>query len=348
MKNYKEFLVEDFVQDAYFRAWAAGKLGADDRFWENWQELNPQQQIMIQHAKMMVRGLTFDEQPVGHAEIDAGLARIFENTTRRKPVPLYRGYWVRAAAMLLLVSGLAWLGVILTRRTQNAGQVIISSGPASQTSKIIRLADGSVVRLKGTGKLIVDKAFGAKNRTVFLTGEAFFEIMKNPQKPFLVVTGNLVTRVLGTSFLVKDNPGDSAVSVSVRTGKVTVFRNEGGNYDAIRGDHVLLTPNQKVVLVGPSGKLEKTLVEEPVMLAAGAAAEVFEYSEAPIPLVFDRLEQAYGVKISFDRDLLAGCTLNATLGDESLFEKLDLICETIHASYQVIDGQITVLSKGCK
>jgi hypothetical protein len=64
--------------------------------------------------------------------------------------------------------------------------------------------------------------------------------------------------------------------------------------------------------------------------------------------VFDQLQTAFGVKIVHDAELLANCNLTASLSEESLFEKIDIICETIQAKYEIADGQIVIYAKGCK
>ncbi|NIJ54600.1 FecR family protein [Dyadobacter arcticus] len=348
MKNYKEFLAEDFVQDPYFRSWVLGELDLVDSFWENWLILNPEKNELIRQAKAMVIALQMDDQPLSSEVVDAGLERIFSQTTRRKVTPIYQQSWFRVAAMLLLVCGLGWGIFGVNRQNAKPDQGIVLSETKTADIKTIHLADGSVVTLEKGGKLTVDEDFGKKDRTVFLTGEAFFDIQRNPDKPFLVVSGSLVTRVLGTSFRISANPTDPEVSVSVRTGKVTVFRETAGNRYAMPAEHLVLTPNQKAVFTKSADKLVKTLVEKPVILDAKAPVEKFEFSETSIPDVFDQLEKAYGVEIIFDKQLLQNCNLNASLGDEPLFEKLDLICETIRAKYQIVDGQIILDAQGCK
>ncbi len=63
----------------------------------------------------------------------------------------------------------------------------------------------------------------ATNRDVYLSGEAFFEVTKNPDRPFRVFANEIVTKVLGTSFTVRSFENDTTIQVIVRTGKVTVY-----------------------------------------------------------------------------------------------------------------------------
>jgi transmembrane sensor len=90
------------------------------------------------------------------------------------------------------------------------------------------------------------------------------------------------------------------------------------------------------------------LVEKPIIIVPSIEKKSFEYDETPITKVLTQLENAYGVKIIFDADLLANCNLTASFSNEPLFDKMDIICETIHARYEIADGQIVIYAKGCK
>ena len=73
----------------------------------------------------------------------------------------------------------------------------------SNKPQIITLSDGSSVLLQPNSKLSYPKIFTGNERKVYLSGEGFFEISKNPKKPFFVYANEIVTKVVGTSFRVK-------------------------------------------------------------------------------------------------------------------------------------------------
>ena len=85
---------------------------------------------------------------------------------------------------------------------------------------------------------------------MYLNGEAFFEVVKNPKKPFLVFTKDIVTKVLGTSFTVKAFDGDKEVKVMVKTGKVNVIQQKNLNIKDITEKSniagIALVANQQV------------------------------------------------------------------------------------------------------
>ena len=184
-------------------------------------------------------------------------------------------------------------------------------------------------------------------REVDLVGEAFFEVKKDPDRPFLVYTDEIVTRVLGTSFTVRNYPAD--VRVSVKTGKVSVLKDSNsGDPQEANGtvEGVILTPNQQVVYARQEKKMTKSLVEDPNVLTPVAKQE-FEFTDASVAAVFQSIKDAYGVEIVYDEQVLADCHLTASLTDVSLHDKLSLICKAINATYAIIDSHIVIYGKGC-
>ncbi len=268
-------------------------------------------------------------------------------------MPVYRQSWFRqtgsVAAAVLLLLGLFGYGLwqwsgdrpgrveLLSVRMNNTGQPMQ-----------IRLDDGSQVTLEPGSFLRFPDHFTKTKREVFLTGEAFFSVTRQPQRPFLVVTDRVVTRVLGTSFRVKAFGGKANVSVTVRTGKVSVFSRPAPNASGKElTNAVVLVPNQRAVFYPADARLVKTLAENPVLLTTDREQPDFDFTNTPLPIVFERLEKAYGLDFVYDADALAHCTLTAQLGNESLYEKLTLISEVTHVRHEIIDGQVVIDSRGC-
>lgn len=359
MKNYERYQVEDFFQDLYFRQWVQGTLPASDEFWKKWTRDNPEKHDIIEQAKALILAFRVEDFPTSPHEVGTSIQAILAATQSERIIPFYKRSGFRIAAMLVILLGIAfWLGNRNFNSKKEYSTAHLNSGlfgpqnpsptPAHPESQIqhITLHDGSKVTLKANSTLRVAENFGESTREVYLTGAAVFDVAKDPQKPFLVYTENVVTRVLGTSFEIRDYQQEGDVSVSVRTGKVTVYKNKQVPQKAL-SENIILTPNQQAIYVKADHQLIKTLVEKPVKLHEPTKFRNFTYTEAPIPQVLVELEEAYGVKIIFDEEQLKHCNLTAKLTNEPLFEKLTLICETIQASYEVIDGQIVLTSRGC-
>lgn len=350
MKNYEQYALEDFVQDFYFRQWALGMLDPNDNFWETWSESNPEKKLLMEQAASMVVGLAFKPEQVDASEITQAINRIGQQL--HKPRFFRRKWFSYAAAVLVPV--FVFMTLWLFRNHSADGGNARSEEPdtawsinESRSVVTIPLSDGSTVKLSPYSRLRVDEQFGKINRLVWLEGEASFDVVKNPEQPFIVHSHNVLTKVLGTVFNVKAYEEDENVSVSVSSGKVTVqkTRDEQQADEAVA--EMVLTPNQQAVVSRKNDKIIKTLIDAPAVLKQPDNYRHFTFYDTPIPEVFTTLEQAYGIPIAYDREKLAKCNLTARLTEEDLFNKLDLICETIQVSYRITDGQILVTGPGC-
>jgi transmembrane sensor len=217
----------------------------------------------------------------------------------------------------------------------------------------VQLEDGTRVTLAPGAVLQYPDRFAANKREVFLTGEAFFEVSKDKQRPFLVFSEDLITQVVGTSFTVKAQGAGHPSEVAVVTGKVMVSRNTEGAI--LRGllmeeRQVYLTPNQRAVLDLETEELAVSLVTEPVPLSAeDAPAEriVFEFEEAPLKTVLHNLERAYGITIQPENVNLYNCTFTGDLSGEDLETRLEFICSSVGAGHTIEGTTIRITGKGC-
>ena len=108
-----------------------------------------------------------------------------------------------------------------------------------------------------------------------------------------------------------------------------------------------MVPNQKAVFEKDQDLLVKTLVDKPVQIKDIPQNTSLVFEETKVLDVFSRLESIYGIKISADNELFKKCSITADLQNETLYKKLDLICEIIQAKYEIIDGEIMIYGKGC-
>lgn len=358
MEQYLTFTVEQLVMDRYFRRWVNGELPESDTAWPEFQLQHLDKMDDIELARRIVHSLAMHHETLSEDDLRDQIHRIMAGVgSGGRVVPFYRRTWFRVAASLVFVSALSGLWLwqptrsrlfTLHSSTNEPGQHLVKLINDGDKSTQLTLSDGSVVVLEKNSELRYPTTFDGPDRAVFLDGEALFSVVRNPQKPFLVQTSSLTTKVLGTSFRVDSREAAPDASVSVLTGKVSVFTRNADVSGETLTDGVVLVPNQKAVLVKAQERIVKTLVEAPVLLETPTRVDVSDFNDAPATDVFDRLETAYGVRFILDRDLLKSCTLTAQFTNETLFQKLDLICEAIRSSYELVDGQIVVTSKGCR
>lgn len=214
------------------------------------------------------------------------------------------------------------------------------------------LEDSSKVWLSPGGKLRYPKHFTEKKREVFLTGEAFFEVTENPNRPFLVNAGQITTKVLGTSFRIKAPQNGTEVEVSVKTGKVSVYEKgkEEIAHSSKNGNGVILNANHQVTFLAKNKLFVTRLVDEPAALPNVnlPEAEPFNFNDTPLYKVITQLEKAYNIDMEVERKALGDCPLTANLSNKGLYAQLDIICAAIEGTYEVKGTTILINGKGCE
>ena len=276
--------------------------------------------------------------------------------------------WIRVAASAALILSIGSVSYWFYYRQGNGA--ISKAAFAEQVAAVgniqrhndtkrpmtILLADGSSVVLQPGGHLSYSEAVNAKRREVVLTGKAFFEIVKNREKPFLVYSYGLATKVLGTSFMIDASEANKEIRVEVKTGTVSVFSinnldqekiNEESDKPGLNG--IILNQDQKVAFSKESGKItqlndqNKGLSPDMDILKQG-----FVFDETPVHEVFRTMENVYNVQIRYDKLKIGNCTLNATLIGQPFKEKLEVICNALDAQYEINDNLVSIVGKGCK
>lgn len=187
-------------------------------------------------------------------------------------------------------------------------EIITEKG--QQTS--VKLSDGSVVQLNAESKLIVPKNFMDNNRIVHLEGEAYFEIVPNPDREFLVYANHSVTQVLGTKFNVRAYPDEDKVEVVVAEGKVSISPDED-----MLAPEVQLTQNQRGTFSKNGEIMASNLsdLEQYVDWTKGKLT----FHDASVREVKNRLERWYDIEVilkddfSKNNQLLTGSFENTPL-----------------------------------
>lgn len=372
MNDYQQFDALDFMQDPAFRDWVAGQSPGEDAFWEAWLVDHPEKTEVVQQAKEWLSTIwsEFDELPE-HERTDRILQLKEARSERDNSLPTVRWLgswnWWSAAAGVALVIGLGWLTYANLPTSTSAKPRRISyqqavatianvkpieiSTKAGQIRRVV-LPDGSVITLSSQSRISYAPNLNkTKQRRVYLLGEAFFDIARNPDKPFLVYANGLVTKVLGTSFIVKAYENTPSVTVQVRSGRVSVFSSvQVGKAAALFNqltNGIVLTPNQQVVLT-PEEKLVKSIVPKPALLNPEKVSLGSVYTDAPLSQIFARLEASYGIDIVYDEAAFRECLLTARLYDEPLLDQISLICKSVDATYTVADARIVISGNGCQ
>ncbi|MBT1711849.1 FecR domain-containing protein [Fulvivirgaceae bacterium PWU5] len=270
----------------------------------------------------------------------------------------FLGFWQTAAiaaSLLLVCVFLAYfyspgsipeqVTTIPVRSAEDADELVTV---AATELRRVQLTDGSTVTLQPGSTLSYDAHnYNDTRREIFLQGEGFFEVARDAQRPFYVFTGEVATRVLGTSFTVKTVGSKGEIIVAVNTGRVAVAtrQRELFGLKASYQQEAVLTPNQQAVFNIDKKLLSTGLVDAPQVISPETTPEQMAFDDIALAEILEDLEQAYQVDIVFDPERISACFVTAKFDKENLFERLDIICKAAGAHYVVSGAQIIISNK---
>jgi ferric-dicitrate binding protein FerR (iron transport regulator) len=271
--------------------------------------------------------------------------------------------WLQRVAIAALLIGFMAIGFIYwMNRSGDESAVYVKQLKRGMKEQVnhthkplqVNFEEGSIAILQPNARISYPPHFLASRREVYIDGEAFFNVSKNPVRPFYVYHHHIVTHVLGTSFTVKACSDKKEVEVSVRTGRVEVYENKEilQNVAARKSNGVVLTPNQKVVYHEESREFEETLVEVPLPVVIDEKSKViqpisFVFDETPLSVVLQSLEKVYGIEIVVENDAIYNCPFTGDLSQQNLYTKLDMINQVLKTNYEVKGTKILIKGKGC-
>ena len=234
--------------------------------------------------------------------------------------------WAVAASIVLLIAAGAGLWLRPTVFTAPAGERLMATLP-----------DGSTVELNSGARLSYIRTFGGRTRTVRLTGEAFFDVAHDAQKPFIVETFNAAVTVLGTRFNVRAWPNDP-------TRETTVVLEEGQIQLASVG-----APEQAVVL--EPGQMSRVTGDEAPSAPAPVSVEQmliwreggFFFSDYPVSVILAEAQRRFAVTIHAS-DAITGQRLALFLNrPESVDTVLDAVCGYLDCRYRATPNGYEIL-----
>lgn len=267
--------------------------------------------------------------------------------------------WLLASSIVIFLSFSIYLILNFKNQEKAKFSTLIPSTSikkvnlTTQEEKII-LSDGSIVILKPQSKLYFAQNFNQEKREVFLEGEAFFKVAKNSQKPFLVYSNDIVTKVLGTSFTINANKETGSFEVAVKTGVVKVYENEALLKKTKPTNTLILLPNQRAMYKIEDREFESSLVEapEPLHFEEPLKRKVenfkyFDYSHENLKTIFDELSQAYEIEILVENDNLNHCLFSGDISSQDLYTKLKIICLATNSNFEIVGTKILIKGNGC-
>jgi ferric-dicitrate binding protein FerR (iron transport regulator) len=204
------------------------------------------------------------------------------------------------------------------------------------------LPDGSTVTLNSESKISFPKRFNGQTREVTITGEAFFDVKSNPEKPFVINAGEAKITVLGTSFNVSAYPENEKVEVVVETGRVEVSHKT--NKPEEGDEKILLTRGEKGTLLEKDNILEESVNTDHNYLAWKTRNLVFE--ETPMNQVIGHLKKVYRIDIQIEDKEINEMVLTAEFDKKSIDFVLNVVTLTFDLDLKFENDHYTLAKQG--
>lgn len=246
-------------------------------------------------------------------------------SSRPEATPVKRIWWpsVAAAAGLLLMILTGWWYFSRTPQEGTVATLHVIATKAGEHRKI-QLPDSSTVWLSPASSISYTSVFGVSSRVVDLSGEAFFEVATAAGHPFIIHSGQVDTRVLGTSFNIKAFDAQPDVAVTVLTGKVSVASGNAA---------VPVSPSQRAIFSKATGKIT---TEDKVSTASLLSRRmgILKYEGATLQEVTKELGYYYNVEIDI-KGKTANCFYFGEFNTNSTLEKaLQQLCLSLNATLE--------------
>lgn len=270
---------------------------------QEWEAQSTDNQLIAEETRRVWKESEQYELPFD-LDLDADFAKmkssIDSSDSAGKVVTMRpRRLWLRsiaAAAVILMGATFIFQNYFSTNSNSEIVEVTATSGIEE-----LQLADGSKVWLNKGSKLSYPTKFSATERPIQLEGEAFFEVSKDPNRPFTVTTDRTSVTVLGTEFNVRDIANEETFEVAVQEGKVAVQRNASDQ-------KVILVKNEKAVYDPENDLLERK--DDKNLNALSWKRKSLKFDDAPLEEILSTLEKHFKVNIELQNKDLLKCSLS--------------------------------------
>ncbi len=247
------------------------------------------------------------------------------------PVTIEWKYFVRIAAILVLIAGFGWWIHTLIPPAYN--QIITAENKVLHDT----LPDGSLITLNKNASLSYSSDFGKKERRLKLKGEAFFNVQHETEQPFIIEANGIIIQDIGTAFNVKASDDSSVVEVMVEEGEVHFYQEgTGGLY---------LHKGQGGIYRKSDSSMTKFEVHNTMLTAYRTG--ILDFSNALLSDVIPAIERMYGVHIIAEKNI-ENCRITVHFEHETFETVLNVICETLNLTVDKNENRILLKGAPCK
>ena len=257
----------------------------------------------------------------------------FEVSVRKtKERPLFGNMYRYAAVLVFMIVAVFVLYFFLNSNPQ---QQLLAEVQIQE----VELSEGSKVTVNSNSKLTYPKKFEKDQRVVALSGEAFFEVAKDPDRPFIINAGEIRVEVIGTSFNVKAHEIHDNIEVTVSSGKVAVYRPENPD------ERVILIKGQKAIFYKSTTKIEASINDNINFNAWKTKQIIFE--DTPMPDVVRIINEIYKSDLKLIGGQLDECPVTTTFDNQTLESILNVLESTLDLKIERKGNSFEISGDGC-
>ena len=254
----------------------------------------------------------------------------YKTQQKKKQYPFRIAKYAAAIAVLIICGA----GLIRFFQSGFTAEELIVSVSADQPVKEIELPDGTKVWINKNSQLKYPAHLPDDKRTISLVGEAYFEVTKDPERPFLVTTEALVVRVIGTKFNLKYDMDTPTAEAALIEGEIEV---KGKNDEG----QIVLSPGQKAVLNKNTKYLK--VIQEDTKLDAVWHNDLIPFDKANIIEIAKVLERFYDVEIIILPGTDSNNTYSGTIPKKDDIEStLNSLNNVIPIKYKITDKKVFI------
>jgi transmembrane sensor len=308
--------------------------GFDKKEVEQWIEKNKDEFEKIKYVWGKA-GISRKEEP----DTERAWMRVYQEIqknhgNKKKKIKILATNFQRIAAILVIAFAIGFIAYqqYTPNKIETAWLEVKNN---TDSIRKVELDDGTVLWLNGNSEIKYQKGYGTKKREVYLEGEAFFEVVHNTKKPFIVYTENSITKDLGTSFNIKTDLS-GGVQVAVVSGSVSL------SGIAHKNKKVVLKKGEMGLLSAQDQRLEKQLNENLNFLAWKTGR--LSFNKTPLEEVCETLTKYYKTKIYLKNEELKQINLTANYDNKKLDEVLEIMKLTLDIQYQHSDTTVVLTS----
>ncbi|WP_186758594.1 FecR family protein [Echinicola salinicaeni] len=347
MKGFYPNTIEDFLKFPEFIEWVNNPTFESNEAWEKWCQIHPDKIQLLQHAKDLLHSMQLEEEnSMGLMDREKLLDTLLvENSIyKKKRIQDHRdrlrrntSYWVRGIAASLLLMGVLILGKVMELHENgfdNRKLTWVEKEVPRGMKKVFFLPDGTKVTLNAGSVLSYASNFET-NRSVKLQGQAYFEVQRDEEHPFSILSGEITTTVLGTSFDVKAYDDEEELHVAVMSGKVEVKSKKGLVSYLEKGEVSYYSPD--LPAMRKSGFDYEELI--------GWKDKIIKFNQSNYEQVFNTLSKWYDIDFKVDPALKLHGKYTAKFVNQSLPNVLIGLEHSSNLNFKIKGRTVLVSSK---